>query len=59
MQLGLAPSYQAICIAILKNDHALQTLGFSAPTSMFYGALKRKELQARDDNPQFELPLSP
>ena len=44
MDLWLAPSYKAICIAILKNDHHLTSLGFSAPKSKWYGILKQIEL---------------
>lgn len=47
MQLGLAPSYKAICLAILQNDHALKSLGFAGKTSVYYTALKRMELQAK------------
>lgn len=48
MRLNLAPSYQAICIAILKNDHALKSLGFSAPPSKWYSAIKRVEIEERN-----------
>ena len=47
MQLGLAPSYKAVCIAILKNDHSMQSLGFTPRPSPWYTALKRIELSAR------------
>lgn len=43
----LAPSYKAICIAILKNDHSLTTCGFTAPRSVYYNILKRIEIEAR------------
>lgn len=46
-QLQLAPSYRAICIAILKNDHALQSLGFVPPQSAWYRELKRIEIEGR------------
>ena len=46
----LAPSFKAIAIAILKNDHALTTLGFAAPQSHWYGVLKRIELEERAKN---------
>lgn len=46
----LAPSFKAIAIAILKNDHALTTLGYSAPQSHWYGVLKRIELEERVKN---------
>ena len=47
MQQQLAPSYQAIAHAILKNDHGLTSLGFTAPVSKWYGILKRIELDER------------
>lgn len=50
MQLNKAPSYKAICIAILKNDISLKTLGFSPKKSKYYDALKRIELAKRDKN---------
>jgi predicted phosphoadenosine phosphosulfate sulfurtransferase len=33
MKNNLAPSYKAIAIAILKNDHSLKTLGFDKAES--------------------------
>lgn len=47
MRDNLAPSYKAICFAILKNDHALKTLGFEPKQSKWYGLLKRIEIEAR------------
>lgn len=47
MHNGLAPSYRAVAIALLKNDLKLTSLGFSAPYSDWYGVLKRIEIQAR------------
>lgn len=44
---GLVPSYRRICIAILKNDHPLKTLGFTPTKSKYYGILKRIEIDAR------------
>lgn len=43
----LAPSYRAICLAILNNDHALQSLGFTPKRSIYYDQLKRIEIDAR------------
>ena len=42
-----APSYRMICIAIMKNDTTLQTLGFSRPACGLYDIIKRHELMAR------------
>jgi hypothetical protein len=47
MQESLAPSYQQIAIALLKNDMNMTSLGFTAKTSPWYGVLKRHELQHR------------
>lgn len=45
-ELGLAPSYKEICIAILKNDHDLKILGFSTKSkSKYYSILKKIELE--------------
>lgn len=49
MAEDLAPSYKAIAIAILKNDHYMTNLGFSPPHSMWYDTLKRIEIQARPE----------
>lgn len=49
MQLGLAPSYRAICHAILKNDVSLQSLGFQPPKSKYYNALKKIEIAEREN----------
>ena len=43
----LAPSYKAICLALLRNDNQLQTLGFTAPVSQWYSVIKRKEISQR------------
>lgn len=47
MDLCLAPSYRAICLAILKNDAPLQSLGFTPKKSAAYMAIKRIEIQRR------------
>jgi len=41
------PSYRKICMAILKNDNHLQTLGFSRPKSKYYSLLKKIEIEER------------
>lgn len=48
MRLNLAPSYKAICLAILKNDISLKSLGFSPKKSIWYGKLK--QIYFRDAN---------
>ena len=49
-QLHKAPSYKQICIAILRNDYALKTLGFEPKKSKYYHALKKIELEERAKN---------
>lgn len=44
--LGKVPSYRLICIAIMKNEKNLETLGFSRKPCQIYMDLKRIELQA-------------
>jgi predicted phosphoadenosine phosphosulfate sulfurtransferase len=50
MNDNLAPSYKSICIAILKNDHSLKSLGFIPKKSIWYNVLKRIEIRKRTDN---------
>lgn len=47
MKANLAPSYKAIAIAILKNDHGLLSLGNTVPPSKWYNFLKKIELENR------------
>lgn len=51
MDESLAPSYKAIAIAILRNDHHMTALGFQAPKSIWYNALKRIEINQRNKKP--------
>ncbi len=55
MHENLAPSYKAIAIAILRNDHTLQSLGFTPKISPWYSVLKRIELGERHNEIQGEL----
>lgn len=48
-QLKKAPSYKAICIAILNNDNALKSLGFYPDKSKYYHMLKKIEIDARSN----------
>ena len=50
MQLNKVPSYKAICIAILKNDHCLKSLGFQPKISKYYSILKKIEISQRESN---------
>lgn len=47
MRLNLAPSYKAIAIAILSNDHGMTSLGFAPKHSPWYDAIKKVELEER------------
>jgi len=47
MRLNLAPSHKAIALAVLKNDHALSSLGYSQPVSPWYSAIKKVEISKR------------
>lgn len=48
MKLGVAPSYKAICLALLKNDLQLTSLGFSSKKSVWYSILKGIEIAERE-----------
>ena len=45
--LNKVGSYRQICIAIMKNDFALKSLGFNRETCLAYQTLKRQELIQR------------
>ncbi len=49
---GLVPSYRRICLAIIKNDFQLQTLGYSRQPCPIYMEIKRVEIAARKQNGQ-------
>lgn len=44
-----APSYRAICRAILRNDVSLSTLGFQRHQCDAYMAIKSIEIEARNE----------
>jgi predicted phosphoadenosine phosphosulfate sulfurtransferase len=54
MRNNLAPSYKAIALSILKNNHNLALLGFSGKKSIWYDVLKKEELikkgKIKEDN---------
>lgn len=52
-----APSYRKICLAILKNDYSLKTLGFTPVKSKYYSAYKKIEIEARTPSKQLKLDL--
>ena len=41
------PSYKRICMALLKNDINLTSLGYKEKYTKFYSVLKRIEIDAR------------
>lgn len=47
MDLLLAPSYKAICIALLQNDATLKGLGFVPRATAWYFALRQVHLPRR------------
>lgn len=51
----LVPNYKMICIAIMKNDYALKSLGFTPKFSNYYSELKRLELAQRGVSIQLKL----
>lgn len=46
-ELNKAPSYKQVCIAILKNDIALKSLGQTPKKSVYYSILKKIEINNR------------
>lgn len=51
------PSYRKICIAIMKNDVQLKTLGYNFEKSIFYNDLKYIELCEKGKIKQLKLDL--
>lgn len=46
--LNKAPSFRMVCRAIMKNDVALLSLGYSREPCAAYMALKHEEIKIRD-----------
>lgn len=46
-QENKVPSYRRICLAIIKNDCQLQTLGIARAECLLYNEIKRDELFRR------------
>jgi predicted phosphoadenosine phosphosulfate sulfurtransferase len=51
------PSYRLICIAIMKNDTSLKTLGYGKQKSIYYSELKYIELSKQGKIKQLKLNL--
>lgn len=47
--LNKVPSYRLVCLAIMKNDKTLASLGFSRCQCQVYMDLKREELRLRGE----------
>lgn len=45
---GLVPSYRKICVALMKNENNLESLGFSRPKCESYKEIKRIEIENRN-----------
>jgi len=45
-----APSYKKIALAILNNEHSLESLGFAPIKSDAYDAIKKEEFKQREAN---------
>lgn len=56
-QLNKVPSYKQICLAILKNDYSLKTLGIEKKKTPLYSEFKRIELTNRCKIKQLRLNL--
>lgn len=52
---NLAPSYKAICVAIMKNDFQLEYLGFQREKCLLYSEIKRIEIESRQKEKQLRL----
>jgi predicted phosphoadenosine phosphosulfate sulfurtransferase len=56
-RLNIVPSYRKICIALMKNENNLETLGFSRKKTLAYSELKRIEIEQRGNIKQLKLNL--
>lgn len=45
-----APSYRRVCLAIMKNDVQLESLGYTRESCAIYMSIKREELAKRGDS---------
>lgn len=51
------PSYRKICLAILKNDHSLKSLGYAEKKSVYYDYYKKIEINKRNKFKQLKLDI--
>ncbi len=56
-KLNIVPSYRKICIALMKNENNLESLGFSRKKTLVYSELKRIEIEQRGNIKQLKLNL--
>lgn len=52
-----APSYRRVCIAIMKNDVQLESLGYTREMCAMYMSIKREEIERRGDHCKICKPL--
>lgn len=53
--LNKVPSYRQLCMAILKNDFQLKSLGYTPVKSRFYHTFKKIEIEQRNKTNQLKL----
>lgn len=46
---GLVPSYRLICLALMKNENNLETLGIKREPCAVYSEIKRHEIYNRNN----------
>jgi len=49
-KLLIVPSYRVICIALMKNENNLETLGYKRKKCNAYNAIKKQEIETRKLN---------
>ena len=54
-RVGIVPSYRKICIALMKNENNLESLGYSRKKTAIYSELKRIELTEKGKIKQLKL----
>jgi predicted phosphoadenosine phosphosulfate sulfurtransferase len=54
-KLNIVPSYRKICIALMKNENNLESLGYSRKKTLIYSELKRIEIEQRGKIKQLKL----
>ena len=53
---GIVPTYRFICMALMKNENNLESLGIKRTKSLIYSDIKRNEIEKRETkNKQLKL----